>query len=369
MEPTYRVFVVNPGSTATRLALFRCTAGGDRLEIEEALSADPIRGRVIEALPARLGDAMAFLERHGVTALDAVVGRGGLIRPVPSGTIRVDPLMEEDARAGCQGEHASNLGCLIAAAVASRFGVPAFVVDPVAVDEMLPLARYTGLPAIRRRSLAHALNVKAAARLACERLGRTLADSRFVVAHLGGGFSIVPVDGGRLLDANNANSGGPFTPTRAGSLPTQDLIRLCFTGEFPFEDLKRLTTREGGLRAHLGTDDAREVEARIAAGDDRAREVYEAMAYQTAKAIGAMATVLCGRLDAVVLTGGLAHSDLFCGWLTERIGFLGPILRCPGEFEMLALAAGARRALSGEEPALDYAPEQTLVCGTPERRL
>jgi butyrate kinase len=273
---------------------------------------------------------------------------------VPSGTLLVNEAMKKDASEGFQGEHVSNLGCLVAAAIAEERGIPAFVVDPVAVDEMLPLARYTGLPGITRQALSHALNLHAAARMACERLGRPLTQSRFVVAHLGGGFSIVPMDGGRIVDTNNANSGGPFSPTRAGTLPTQPLIKLCFSGSKTAAELKRLTTKEGGLTAHVGTPDALEVEARIAQGDAHAREVYEAMAYQTAKEIGAMATVLCGRLDGVVLTGGLAHSNLFCQWLSERVGFLGPVFRFPGEFEMQALAAGAFRVLNGEERAIDY---------------
>lgn len=350
MSPSYQVFVANPGSTSTKLALF--TEGGP--VVQESVPVAKLPGGVVDQLPAQLEAVNAFLARHGVARLDAAVGRGGLIRPVPSGTLKVTPAMAEDARKGFQGEHVSNLGCLIALAVAERFGAPAFVVDPVAVDEMGHLARYTGLPHIKRQSLVHALNLHAAARKAAERLGKSLKDTRWVVAHLGGGFSIAPMEGGRILDVNNANSGGPFGPTRAGTLPIQPLLKLCFSGEHTAADLKRMTTKEGGLKAHLGTDDAREVERRMAEGDRKAAEVYEAMAYQVAKEIGAMATVLDGRLDGVVLTGGLAHSELFCAWVERRVGFLGPVLRFPGEFEMEALAGGALRVLRGEEEALDY---------------
>jgi butyrate kinase len=350
MSPSYHVFVANPGSTSTKLALF--DEGG--LVTQESVPVRKLPGGIVDQLPAQLEAAEAFLAKHGVKHLDAAVGRGGLIRPVPSGTLRVTPAMVEDARKGFQGEHVSNLGCLIALAVAEKFGAPAFVVDPVAVDEMAPLARHSGLPQIKRQSLVHALNLHAAARKASERAGRALKDTRWVVAHLGGGFSISPMEGGRILDVNNANSGGPFGPTRAGTLPTQALLKLCFSGEHTAADLKRMTTKEGGLKAHLGTDDAREVERRIAAGDAKAAEIYEAMAYQVAKEIGAMATVLCGRLDGVVLTGGLAHSDMFCAWVEARVGFLGPVFRFPGEFEMEALAGGALRVLRGEEEALDY---------------
>ena len=354
MPKDLRVFVINPGSTSTKLALYT-----DRgREVEESVPVEKKPGALLDQLPAQLAACEAFLARHAPVSLDAVVGRGGLIRPVPSGTIRVNEAMLADARTGFQGEHVSNLGCLLADEVAKKYSVPAFIVDPVAVDKMTPLARYTGLPQIRRQALSHALNLHAVARKACEKAGKELSESRFVVAHLGGGFSIVPMDGGRIIDTNNANSGGPFSPTRAGTLPTQPLIRMCFSGEHDAAAMRRLTTKEGGLLAHLGTADARQVEKRIAAGDGKAKEVYEAMAYQTAKEIGAMAAVLGGRLDGVVLTGGLAHSDLFCGWLTERIGFLGPVFRFPGEFEMEALAAGALRVLKGVEAALKYPGEK-----------
>ncbi len=348
-----KILVINPGSTSTKLALFR---GESRVAEENAPA--PAGGAALwDQLEGRLISINGFLKREVNVALDAVVGRGGLIRPVPSGTILVNDAMLADARAGYQGEHPSNLGCALADAVARPRGIPAFIVDPVAVDEMSPLARYSGTPLITRQCLSHALNVHAAARKACERVGKKLAASRWVVVHLGGGFSVVPLDGGRIVDTNNANAEGPFAPTRTGGLPTQGLIMLCFSGDYAAADLKRLTTREGGLMAYLGTDDAREVERRIAAGDERTREVYEAMAYQVAKEIGAMACVLCGELDGVVLTGGLAHSDMFCGWLEARVGFLGPIFRFPGAFEMEALALGALRVLRGEEEALTYPPE------------
>jgi butyrate kinase len=350
MPPRFQVFVVNPGSTSTKLALF--TENGS--VAEESVPADRVHVGVLDQLPGRLAASEAFLARHQVSRLDAAVGRGGLIRPVPSGTITVNEAMMEDARKGFQGEHVSNLGCLIAHAVGAKYAAPAFVVDPVAVDEMSPLARYSGLPQISRQALSHALNLHAAARKACERVGMTLRESRWVVAHLGGGFSIVPMDGGRIVDTNNANSGGPFSPTRAGTLPTQPLIKLCLSGRHTAGDLKRMTTKEGGLLAHLGTDDAREVERRIEGGDAKAREVYEAMAYQVAKEIGAMAAVLGGRLDGIVLTGGLAHSERFSALVSDRVGFLGPVFRFPGEFEMEALAAGALRVLVGEESAIDY---------------
>jgi len=345
-----RVLVVNPGSTSTRLALF--VEGGREVEVELPCSDD--------GLSERLSQAVDFLAGNA-TEIHAVVGRGGLIKPVPSGTFAVTPEMEHDARVGVQGRHPSNLGCLIAAEIGRRHGVPAFIADPVAVDEMLPIARLTGLPEIWRRSLSHALNLHAVTRMACQRLDLTLAESRMVAAHLGGGFSIAAMLGGRIVDVSNANSGGPFSPTRAGALPTQDLITLCFQPDALASDVRRRTTKDGGLRAWLGTDDAREVEARIAGGDAQARLVYESMAYHTAKEIGAMAAALGGGLHAVVLTGGLARSDRFASLVGERVAFLGPLLRFPGAFEMEALAERALRVLTGVEETIPY-PGGTLQC-------
>lgn len=350
MSQPYRILVINPGSTSTKFALYR---DGER-EVQEDAAVETLPGGLVDQLPAHVAAAKAFLARHGASPLHAVVGRGGLVRPVPSGTIPVDEAMMADARKGYQGEHVSNLGCLIAHAIAAPLGLPAFVVDPVAVDEMPEVAKLSGLPELPRQALSHALNLHAAARKACEKMGKPLAGSRWVVAHLGGGFSIVPMVGGKILDTNNANSGGPFSPTRAGTLPTQPLIKLCLSGKHDAAALKKMTTKQGGLTAHLGTADAREVETRIAAGDMKARAVYEAMAYQTAKEIGAMAAAIGGRLDGVVLTGGLAHSDLFCDAVAAKVAFLGPLFRFPGEFEMEALALGALRVLRGDEAPVPY---------------
>jgi butyrate kinase len=350
MPDPFRILVINPGSTSTKFALYRDGAK----EVQEDAAVEHLPGGLVDQLPAHVRAAREFLSRHGTSPLHAVVGRGGLVRPVPSGTIRVDEAMREDAQRGFQGEHVSNLGCLIAHELAAPLGLPAYVVDPVAVDEMPEVAKLTGLPQIRRQALSHALNIHAAARKACEKTGKRLGETRWVVAHLGGGFSIVPLDGGRIVDTNNAHSGGPFSPTRAGTLPTQDLMALCFSGSYDLKTLKKMTTKEGGLMAHLGTVDAREVERRIAVGDAQARKVYESMAYQVAKEIGAMAAALGGGLDGVVLTGGLAHSELFCGLVGARVAFLGPLFRFPGEFEMEALALGALRVLRGEEAAVAY---------------
>jgi butyrate kinase len=376
-DPGPRVLVVNPGSTSTKSAVFK----GGRTEFEVVLPRPELRAADSwEGFDHRLEGVRSWLERVGVGlgTVTAVVGRGGLLRPVEGGTYRVTERMLEDAKANLQGAHASNLGCALAAALAEEaslarrteairearmnggtgsagtHAVPAFVVDPVSTDEMHALARYSGLQEIRRRGLSHALSIHALVRDACRAEGRGVKDSRFVVAHLGGGISICPVVAGKIIDATDANSGGPFSPSRAGGLPTQDLIGLAFSGAYSLEALREETLIRGGLRSYLGTRDAREVEGRIHEGDAGAKEVYEAMAYQISKSIGAMATVLKGQLDAVLLTGGLARSPLLTGWIAERVSFIAPVKVWPKVEEMRALAEGALRVLRGDEKAKEY---------------
>ncbi len=349
------VLVINPGSTSTRIALYR----GESRVAEEELAHLP---EVLEEsadlwkqLEPRSVAVRDFLQRTGVEAdsLDAVVGRGGLLRPVAGGTYEISESMLEDARVGLQGLHPSNLGCALAAAVARPEGIPAYVVDPVSVDESEELAAYSGLAGIRRRPLSHALSVHACARQFASEAGRTVEEVNVVVAHLGGGISVCPVRGGRIVDANNAVSEGPFSPQRSGGLPLQELLAFVFENGYSRRDVEEMTVRQGGLLSYLGTSDAREVEERIAHGDDRARVVYQAMAYQVAKEIGAMATVLAGRIDAIVLTGGLARARLLVDWIVQRVEFIAPVRVMETE-EMSALAAGALRVIRDETQALQY---------------
>ncbi len=354
-----RILVVNPGSTSTKVALFQ----GEQLLGAGSLPAPSEKsGGVWEEFPPRLQAVGEWLRDTGerVEDIACVVGRGGLLRPLEGGTYRVTEAMLSDARANLQGAHASNLGCALARALAESVeatvghDVDAFVVDPVSTDEFGSLARYSGLKNLERKSLSHALSIHALVREVCRRNGDQLEDSAFVVAHLGGGISICPVRGGKILDANNANSGGPFSPTRTGSLPVQELLDLAFSGDFSRGDLKRLTLKTGGLVSYLGTDDAREVEARIQGGDGEAEAVYRAMAYQIAKEIGAMATVLKGDVQKILLTGGLAASSILTGWIQERVAFLAPVEFWPEVEEMRALALGGLRVLRGEEEPKEY---------------
>jgi butyrate kinase len=347
------LLVVNPGSTSTKAALYE-----DAAKVrEEVLRYDPatlsqFRG-VWDQFEFRLAPLRAWT-RVNADALSAVVAMGGLLRPVRCGTYRVNDRMLRDARANFQGEHASNLGCAMAAVLAEEYRCDAYVVDPISVDELDPLARYSGHPLISRSALSHALNLHAAARRAAAETGKPLSDCNFVIAHLGGGISVAPVRGGRIVDVNDASSDGPFSPERTGGLPLQQFITLCFSGSLGEAEVRNLVRGKGGLTAYLGTNSALEAEVLINRGDTKAREIYEAMAYQIAKEIGAMAAVLAGNVDAVVLTGGLAASGMLVAWIADRVKFLGPMIVYPGENEMDALALGALRVLRGEEPAAEY---------------
>jgi butyrate kinase len=291
-------------------------------------------------------------ERPG--RIDAVAAIGGLVKPLQGGTYRVSPAMIRDARANLQGEHVSNLGCAMAAEIAAAHGCEPFTVDPVSVDEFDDVARYSGHPLIERRTLSHALNIHASARRAAGELGVPFANARLIVAHLGGGISVAPVRSGRIIDVNDANSDGPFSPERTGGLPLQQFISLCFSGRYTEAQIRRLVRGEGGLMAYLGTSDLQAVEQRIENGEEEPRRVLEAMTYQIAKEIGAMATVLRGDLHAIVLTGGLASSSSVVAAVAGRVRFLAPVLVYPGEDEMQALALGVLRVLRGMETARAY---------------
>jgi butyrate kinase len=347
------ILAVNPGSVTTKLALF----AGESLHASATLCHEP--GELAPEIPAQL-ELRTKLTADWLDSalaghkLGAVVGRGGMLKPIPGGTYIVNKAMLRDLGLGVQGQHASNLGGLIAHELAVRHGVRAYIVDPVSVDEMEPLARISGLPEICRRSPSHALNIRAIARRAAADLGENYHETNLILIHLGTGISVAPLAGGRMVDVNNANEMGPFSPERCGGLPAGDLAALCFSGRYQEKQLRQILVRRGGLLAYLGTNDGQEIEKRIGQGDEKARLIYEAMAYQVAKEAGAMATVLKGRVRAIVLTGGLARSDLLCGWVRERVSFIAPVLVYPGEDELLALAQGCLRVLLGKEESREY---------------
>lgn len=352
-DDKYFIYAVNTGSTSTKLAFFSEAKVVASATISHKDSELKGFAGIWEQFDFRLQIASEWIGQLKKEP-SAVVGIGGLLRPLAGGTYEVNERMIADAHANIQGEHPSNLGCAIAKTIANRFECPAYVVDPVSVDEFDALARYSGHPLIERRSLSHALNIHSVGRLAADKLGRDLQDTRFVVAHLGGGISVAPLMAGRIIDANDASSDGPFSPERTGGLPLQQFITLCFSGDFSEHEVRRMVMGKGGLNAYLGTNSAREVEDRAIHGDSKAGVLFEAMAYQISKEIGAMSTVLKGDVDAIVLTGGLAGSKLLIQLVTERVGFLAPILVFPGEDEMKSLALGALRVLRGEEEAKEY---------------
>ncbi|MHB9058134.1 MAG: butyrate kinase [Bacillota bacterium] len=354
--PSRRILVINPGSTSTKVAVYEDDRPLFVGQAEHSAAELAALGGIAAQEPLRRKAVLDLLAGAGLdlSGIAAVVGRGGLLKPVTAGVYRVNPAMLADLSRAERGEHAANLGGLIAAEIAADLEVPALVVDPVSVDEFEPVARLSGLPEIERQSLLHALNIKAGARRAAAELGKPLSELNLIVAHLGGGISVCPLAGGRMVDANNANEEGPFSPERAGGLPAASLVRLCFSGRYGREELLRRLNSRGGMVAYLGTNDLKEALARAHTGDRQAGLVMEAMAYQTAKEIGAMATVLKGRVDAIVIAGGLARSAEFTDLIRSRVAFIAPVLVYPGEDEMAALAAGARRALNGEESVKDY---------------
>ncbi|MGC9125581.1 MAG: butyrate kinase, partial [Caldisericaceae bacterium] len=313
--------------------------------------------RIVDQYNLRVEVIQKELESHSFTLedFDAFVGRGGLLHPIESGTYIVNEAMIDDLKVARYGEHASNLGAIIAYSLAEKVSRNAYIVDPVVVDEMGLLARFTGLKEIQRNSIWHALNQKAIARQAAHDMGKKYGDVNLVVVHLGGGISVAAHKKGKTVDVNNAlNGDGPFAPERSGGLPSIGVANLCFNGKHTFDEIKKMFAGKGGLVSHLGTNNAVEVEQMIEKGDTYAKSVYEAMAYQIAKAVGEMATVLEGDVDAIVITGGLARSDLLLGWIKNRVSWIAKVLTYPGEDEMKALAEGALRVLRGEEKEKTY---------------
>ena len=347
------ILVINPGSTSTKLAIYKNGAMHLSARIQhptEELSKYP---RIWDQYQFRM-DVIKKWIKENLRECSGVVAMGGLLRALEGGTYLVNQKMLDDAKSNLQGEHASNLGCVMAHEIANEFGCPAFTVDPVSVDEFEPLARYSGHPEIKRRSLSHVLNIHAAARRAATECNKPLAETSFIICHLGGGISVAPVRGGRIVDVNDASSDGPFTPERTGGLPLQPFISLYMSGKYKEQELRKFVMGKGGLVAYLGTNSVEEVEKRIGSGDKDAREVYEAMAYQIAKEVGAMATVLQGKVDRIILTGGIANSAMLTSWIRDRVSFIAPVVIYPGEDEMLALSQGALRILKGEEQAKEY---------------
>lgn len=350
-----RILALNTGSTSTKIAVYEDLNPILLESIDHSQEDLKPYGKVIDQYAYRKEVVLATLDHHGfsLASLNAVVGRGGMLPPVKSGAYIVNGTMIARLKGDTIPEHASNLAAIIAYEIAAPLKLEAYIYDSVAVDEMIDIARYSGMPAIPRASFSHVLNSRAMAHKYAESIGKKYGDLNLVIAHLGGGISVNAHQRGRMIDII-ADDEGPFSPERAGRVPCNALIELCFSGQYDKATLKKMLRGKGGLSAYLGTIDAREVASRILGGDTVAREVFESMAYQVSKGIGEMATVLRGKVDAIILTGGIAHSKLLTDWIVERTEFLAPVVILPGENEMESLAYGIRRVLLGEETASDY---------------
>ncbi|MDW0111324.1 butyrate kinase [Sporosarcina aquimarina] len=352
-----RILTINPGSTSTKIGVF----DNDQLVMEETLRHSTEQLAQFASITAqyefRKSMIVEELQQHEIelSSLSAVCGRGGLLRPIAGGTYTVNDAMLEDLRKGYSGQHASNLGGIIANEIALTANIPAYIVDPVVVDELQPIARLSGFKLLERHSIFHALNQKAVARRYAAHTGNKYEDLKLIVVHMGGGITVGVHHHGKVIDVNNGLHGdGPFSPERAGTVPAGDLVEICFSGKYYRQEVMEMLVGKGGLTGYLGTNDAVRVEKRIAEGDDFAKEVYNAMAYQVAKEIGSAAAVLKGEVDAIILTGGLAYGKEFTEEIQSHVKWISDVVVYPGEDELQALAEGAFRVLTGEEVAKVY---------------
>ena len=353
----YRILIINPGSTSTKFAVY----DGRNEKLIKTIRHDH---KELAGFTT-IGDQFTFrseliekaLEKADipVSSLDCVIGRGGLLKAISGGVWQVNELMIKDLKEARRGEHASNLGGIIAHSIAEKAGSPSFIADPVVVDEMNDFARISGHPELQRLSIFHALNQKATARRAAAELGKSYEECNFIVAHMGGGISVGAHLNGKVIDVNNALNGeGPFSPERSGTLPAGQLVQLCFSGDYTEKEILNKLKGNGGLTAYLGTADGNKIEQMIESGDKSAKLIYNAMAYQVAKEIGALSAVLSGNVDGIVLTGGLAYSSILIDKIREHIDFIGRIFVFPGENEIDALRDAAIRILTGKEDPKEY---------------
>ena len=351
-----KILVINPGGTSTKIAVFEDEKQLFKANITHTAEDLKSFHRVFDQFAYRKELVLKEVTEQGIRLeeLSAVAGRGGLMEPIPGGTYAVNDRMVEDMRNAVHGEHPSNLGAVLAREIGDELGSPSFVVDPVSVDELMPMARISGISDLERPSWFHALNHKAVARWAAERMGKPYEECDLIVAHLGSGNSIVAHKHGRMIDGSGGRTNGPFSPERSGGLPTYPLVELCYSGMYTHEEMVAKLSSVGGMYDYLGTKDAQEVERRIKAGDEKAKLVYEAYVYAIAKEICSYAAAFEGKVDRIVLTGGIAHSDYVVSEVGRMTAFLAPMEVVAGEFEMEALALGALRVLRGEEAALSY---------------
>lgn len=352
----YKILIINPGSTSTKIGVYE-----DETQVmEETLrhSTEEIAqyATIYDQKDFRKDVIVSVLKEKGVELndIDVVVGRGGLLKPIPGGTYETTPELLEDLKIGKQGQHASNLGGILAKEIASELNVPSYIVDPVVVDELQDVARLSGHPEMPRISIFHALNQKAVAKRYAKETGKAYEDLNLIVVHMGGGVSVGAHKNGKVVDVANALDGdGPFSPERAGGLPSGALMKLCFSGKYTQAEVGKMINGNGGFNAYVGTNDMRDL-VKMAETDDNAKLVMDAFHYQLVKEIGAMAVVLGGKVDQIILTGGIAYNAITQEAIKEAVEWIAPVTVYPGEDELLALAQGAIRVMSGEEEAMKY---------------
>ena len=352
----YKILIINPGSTSTKIGVYE-----DETQVmEETLrhSTEEIAqyATIYDQKDFRKDVIISVLKEKGVDLndIDVVVGRGGLLKPIPGGTYETTPELLEDLKIGKQGQHASNLGGILAKEIASEINVPSYIVDPVVVDELQDVARLSGHPEMPRISIFHALNQKAVAKRYAKETGKAYEDLNLIVVHMGGGVSVSAHKNGKVIDVANALDGdGPVSPERAGGLPSGALMKLCFSGKYTQAEIGKMINGNGGFNAYVGTNDMRDL-VKMAETDANAKLVMDAFHYQLVKEIGAMAVVLGGKVDQIILTGGIAYNAITQDTMKEAVEWIAPVTVYPGEDELLALAQGAIRVMSGEEEAMKY---------------
>ncbi len=349
--------IINPGSTSTKIGVFE----DETLLFEETLrhSTEEIAryATIVDQKDFRKDIIVSLLKEKNfdLHSLNVVVGRGGMLKPIVSGTYAVSDALLEDLKIGVQGQHASNLGGILAREIGDSIGVPSYIVDPVVVDELMPSARFSGVPELPRVSIFHALNQKAVAKRYAKEAGKPYESLRLIVVHMGGGVSVGAHIDGRVVDVFNALDGdGAFSPERAGAVPSGALVKMCFSGKYTEKEVYKKLVGNGGFNAYLGTNDMRNVEKMVDEGNEDAIALREAFILQVVKDIGSMACVLEGKIDRIIVTGGIAYDKYVVAELEKRAGFIAPFTIYPGEDELLALAQGALRVMNGEEKAMEY---------------
>ncbi len=357
MNKKIRLLVINPGSTSTKIAVFEneknifgenvCCSVEELSKFKEIYDQHNFRKDVI----------LKTLDNNGIdiNSLDAVIGIGGLLKPVKFGIYKVNKKMLEDLRIGISGKHPCNLGGIIADEIATDINKPSYVVGPASVDELENIARISGMAEIERISMVHAPNQKAVAKKFAAFKGKKYKDLNLIITHLGGGISVAVHKGGKIIDVNNALDGeGPFSPERTGNVPVGDLVDLCYSGKYTHDEMRKKIRGKGGLVSYLGTNNARKVKEMVKSGNKKAESIYRAMAYQVAKEIGSCAVVLDGKVDGIILTGGIAYDKLFTSWIEEKVKFISEVYIYPGEYELSLFAMSGLKVLRGEEEAMEY---------------